>query len=156
MLSTISKLSCRLLCADSFSLSCRWAPCCRRPLLCLAHRCWTDLGATEEGPASGRQCLRDCGSLWELPSWREEEGPGLAVGILPHSTASTHMHVFPKSLRPHTVKRQACAQATTVLANSCKRGHTPCCHFEVSNSSSWSTGNGTRRYWAFYIQEPSY
>lgn len=50
------------------------APCSHRSLLCPANRCCTDFGAPEEGPASGRQCLWDCGSLWEFPR-REEEGP---------------------------------------------------------------------------------
>lgn len=52
--------------------------------------------------------------LWELvgtPLLEGEGGPKLVVGILSHSAASTHMHVSPKSLRPHTVKSQASAQA---------------------------------------------
>jgi hypothetical protein len=52
--------------------------------------------------------------LWELvgiPQLERGGRPKLAVGVLSHSAASTHMHVSPKSLRPHTVKSQASAQA---------------------------------------------
>lgn len=51
-------------------------------------------------------------------------GPKLAVGVLPHSAASTHMHIFPKSLRPHTATARHLLQSTTVLANIC-RGERP-------------------------------
>lgn len=54
-----------------------------------------------------KQCL---GRLWELVGTPQLEGGGrskLAVGVLSHGAASTHMRVSPRSLRPHTVKSQA-------------------------------------------------
>lgn len=56
--------------------------------------------------------------LWELVRIPRPGGggPQLAVGVLPHSAASTHMHISPKSLRPHTAEARRRLPSTAGLA----------------------------------------
>lgn len=104
----------RLLCADRPSLGCRWVPSSHRRLLRPANRCCTDFGFLQRVLSLAGGASETVGACGNSPAGGG--GGQLAVGVLPHSAASTHMHISPRSLRPHTAEARRRLPSTAGLA----------------------------------------